>query len=72
MKKHQKLLLFLEITMPQLNKNQRLIAIGMLEAGLCHVDIAECLGVSRGTVTRLAARYRVCETVDGLPCSGRP
>ena len=72
MKKHQKRLLFREITMPRLNKNQRLIAIGMLEAGLRHVDVAEHLGVSRGTITRLAARYRVRGTVDDLPRSGRP
>ena len=58
--------------MPRLNKNQRLIAIGMLEAGLRHVDVAEHLGVSRGTITRLAARYRVRGTVDDLPRSGRP
>ena len=43
---------FREITMPRLNKNQRLMAIGVLEAGLHHVDIAEHLGVSRGIITR--------------------
>ena len=58
--------------MSQLNKNQRLIAIGMLEAGLRHVDIAEHLGVSCGTITHLVACYRVFGTVDDLPCSGRP
>ena len=35
--------------MPRLNKNQRLIAIGMPETGLRQVDVAEHLGVSRGT-----------------------
>ena len=40
--------------MLQLNKNQRLIAIGMLEAGVHHVDVAEHLGVSHGTITHLA------------------
>ena len=58
--------------MPRLNKSQRVIAIGMLEAGLIHVDIAEHFGVSRGTITHLAARYRVHGTVDDLPRSGRP
>ena len=58
--------------MSRLNKNQRLIAIGMLEAGLHHVDVAEHLGVSRGTVTRLAARYRVRGIVDDLPRLSRP
>ena len=57
--------------MPRLNKKQRLIAIGMLEAGLHHVDVAEHLGVPRGTIIRLAARYRARGTVDYLPCSGR-
>ena len=71
-KKHQKCLVFREKTMPRLNKNQRLIAIGMLEAGLRHVDVAEHLGVSRGTITRLAARYRVRGTVDDLARLGRP
>ena len=66
MKKHEKRLLVGEITMPRLNKYQRLIAIGMLEAGLCHVNVAEHLGVSRGTITCLAARYRVRGTVDDL------
>ena len=58
--------------MPQLNKNQRLIAIGMLEAVLHHIDIAEHLGVSRDTIIGLAARYRVRGTVDDLPRSDRP
>ena len=71
MKKHQKCLLFREI-MPRLNKNQRLIAIGMLEAGLNRIDVAEHLGVSYGTITRLAARYRVRVTVDDPSRSGRP
>ena len=57
--------------MPRLNKNQRLIAIGMIVAGLHHVDVAEDIGVSRGTITRLATRYRVHGTVDDLPRSGR-
>ena len=48
------------------------MAIGMLEAGLGHVDVAEHLDVSHGTVTRLAAHYRVCGIVDDLPHSGRP
>ena len=50
--------------MLRLNKNQRRMAVGMLEAGLHHVDVAEHLGVSRGTVTRLAARFRVRGIVD--------
>ena len=44
----------------------------MIEAGLRHVDVIEPLCVSRGTITRLAARYRVRGTVDDLPRSGRP
>ena len=58
--------------MPQLNKNQRLISNGMLEAGLRHIDVAEHLGLSHGTITHLAAFYRVRGVVDNLPCSGRP
>ena len=49
------------------------MAIGMLEASLRDVDVAEHLGVSRGTtITHLAAHHRVCGTVDDLPNSGRP
>ena len=70
--KHQTRLLFREITMPRLNINQRLMVIGMLAAGLRHVGVAEHLGVARGTITHLAARYRVCGTVHDLPHSGRP
>ena len=43
----------------------------MLEAYLCHIDVAEHLGVSHGTITPLAACYRVCGTADDLPHSGR-
>ena len=50
--------------MPRLNKNQRLMAIKMIEAGLRHVDVAEHLGVSRGTIIRLAAHYRVRGTAQ--------
>ena len=72
MKKTSKTFAFRETIMPRLNKNQRLIDIGMIEAGLCHVDVAEHLGVSCGTVTRLAAPYRVRGTVDDYMRLGRP
>jgi len=36
----------------------------MLEADLRHVDVTKHLGVSRDTITRLAACYRVPGTVD--------
>ena len=71
MKTHEKRLLFREITMPQLNKNQRLIAIGILEAGICHFDVAEHLNVSCGTIIHLAAHTENHGTVDDLPHSGR-
>ena len=44
----------------------------MIEVGLCHVYVAEHLGVSRGTITRLAARKKVRGTVDDLSRSDRP
>ena len=43
----------------------------MLETGLRHVDVAEHLGVSHGTITYLAAHYRLCGTFDDLSRSGR-
>ena len=57
--------------MPRFNINQIPIAIGMTEAGLRHVDVAEHLGVLRGTITNLTARYRVRGNVDDLSRSDR-
>ena len=53
--KTSKAFAFREITMPRLKRNQRPIAVGMIEAGLRHVDVAEHLSVSHGTVTCLVA-----------------
>ena len=52
--------------MLRLNKNQRLIDIGMLQAGLRPIDIAEHLDVSRGNIILLAACYGVFGTCDDL------
>ena len=58
--------------MPRLNQNQRLRAIGMLESGRRHADVAAQFCVSRVTATRLAGRYRTSGSVADRPCSGRP
>ena len=44
----------------------------MPESSLRHVDVSEHLGMSCGTIIRLAARYRVRETIDYFSRSGRP
>ena len=54
--------------MPRLNQNQRLRAIGMLESGRRHADVATQFGVSRVNVTRLAERYRASGSFADRPC----
>ena len=58
--------------MTRLNQNQRLRAIGMLESGRRHADVAVQFGVSRVTVRRFAGRYRTSGSVANRPRSGRP
>ena len=58
--------------MPRLTKEQRLRAIGMLEAGRRHRDVAAHFGVARITVSRLAIRYRTTGSVNDRRRSGRP
>ena len=58
--------------MPRLDQNQRHRAIGMVEAGRSHADVAAYFGVSRLTVTRLVGRYRTTGSVNDTPRSGRP
>lgn len=58
--------------MPRLNQNQRMRAMGMVDAGLRHHDVANRLGVTRVTIARLVRRYRTRGSADDLPRSGRP
>ncbi len=58
--------------MPRLNRNQRMRAIGMIDGGLRRRDVANRLGVTRITITRLLRRYRTHGSVDDRPRSGRP
>lgn len=58
--------------MPRLSKEQCLRAVGMLEAGRRHSDVATHFGVSRVTISRLASRYRTTGSVNDRRRSGRP
>ena len=58
--------------MARLSQNQRLRAVGMLEAGLCQYDVAARFGMTRATITRLLTRYRLSGTVNDLRRSSRP
>lgn len=58
--------------MPRLNQNQRMQAIGMVDAGLRHYDVANRFGVTRATITRLVTRYRTRGSAADVPRSGRP
>lgn len=54
------------------SKEQRLLAIGRLQAGDTVANVANFLGVSMRTVRRLRAKYAATGSVEDLPRSGRP
>ncbi|KAK3085626.1 hypothetical protein FSP39_006383 [Pinctada imbricata] len=58
--------------MPPLNKELRLRAVGMIEAGRLHSDVASHFGVTRITISRLASRYRTTVSVNDRRRSARP
>ncbi|KAK3105855.1 hypothetical protein FSP39_007173 [Pinctada imbricata] len=58
--------------MPRLNKEQRLRAVGMIEADRRHSDVASHFGVTRITILRLASRYKTTGSVNDRRRSGRP
>ena len=63
---------FLKGNMARLSQNQRLRAVGTVQAGLRQYDVAARFGVTRATITRLLTRYRLYGTVNDLQRSGRP
>lgn len=58
--------------MPRLNENDRLRAIGMLEAGMTQSFVTRHFGVHRNTVYALWRRYQQFGTTRDRPRSGRP
>lgn len=62
----------LSFAMPRLREEQRLRAIGMLEAGLEQRRIALIMACSTSTISRLMTRYTATGSVKDLPRSGRP
>lgn len=58
--------------MPRLTHEQRLRAIGMLEAGESHRAIARRVGCSHRAISQLATRYQETGTVSDRQRRGRP
>ncbi|CAC5420354.1 unnamed protein product [Mytilus coruscus] len=58
--------------MPLLRQNERDIAVGMVQAGMRHIDVANNFGVSKLTITRLMSRLRQTGSSNDRPRSGRP
>lgn len=56
----------------RLSNEQRLRAIGQIEAGRSFKDIAADLGVHRSTICRLNHKYRETGSVNDLPRPGQP
>ena len=58
--------------MPCLDENQRLRAIGMLQAGLAQNVVARHFGCHRNTILSLWRRFRQYGNTRDRRCSGRP
>ena len=58
--------------MPRLSENERLWAIGMLEAGSSQRDVARQFNVHRNTIWCLWQRWQQTNAVRDHPRSGRP
>ena len=58
--------------MPRLSENERLKAIGMLEAGSSQRDVARQFNVHRNTILCLWQRWQQTNAVRDHPRSGRP
>ena len=61
-----------QYAMPRLNETDRCRAVGMVEAGVRHTDVATQFGVHRNTVDPLWRRYQQFGTTRDWPRSGRP
>ena len=58
--------------MPRLTAIERERAVGMVQQGASHVDVARRLGCARITITRLMQRLRQTGQTSDRPRSGRP
>ena len=58
--------------MPRLNETDIWRAVGMIEAGVCHIDVARQLGMHQNTVEALWRWYQQFGTTRDQPRSGRP
>ena len=57
--------------MPRLSREQRLRALGMVEAGLSYSDIARRMGCSQPTIRNLVERQNTTGSLDDRPRPGR-
>ena len=58
--------------MPRLLQNERERAVGMFQAGMTQIEIANHFNCSRMTIYRLLVRVRATGTTSDRPRSGRP
>ena len=58
--------------MPRLRQNEHERAVGMVQAGMRHEDVANQFGCSKLTITRLMSRVRQADGTADHPRSGRP
>ena len=56
----------------ELTESERCIILGQVRAGRRQRDIALAMGVSQSTVSHIAVKFRIHNTVSNLPRSGRP
>lgn len=58
--------------MPRISENDRLRAVGMLQAGIAQNAVAQRFGVHRNTISALWRRFQQRGNVRDLPRPGRP
>ena len=58
--------------MPRLHQNERDRAVGMVQAGMRQIEVANHFGCSKLTITRLMSRLRQTGSTSDRSHSGRP
>ena len=58
--------------MPHLRQHERDRAVGMVQAGMHQIGVANHFGCSKLTITKLMSRLRQTGSTSDRSCSGRP